>query len=209
MSDIGQIRDFLLRPGAVAPADGLEVRVRSVRPFRNEGGRTSLEVTYSLTGLPDGRAEVEPEEPEHVAVEVQAWATEHARRFQPPPVPTDAELSVALPSAEELWQQLVDAFDARKVADGLELRNDGEPVTLVITREEWQRYVFACERGARLDHGVDADGPGDGPWLAIEDLSEVAATTRPGERFIVLTERGLSASTRSELPAVRSMEHRV
>jgi hypothetical protein len=203
MSEIGRIRDHLFRPGSVAPADGLEIRVRSVRERRNDVGRRDLEIVYSVPGLPDGVARIRSDEPQIVAEELTAWATGHVRRFRPPRLATDAELSVELPSRDELWQHLVSALNARVGPDGLVFDEDGN-VTLVLTPEEWQRYVFARERGARLDHGIDADRPGDRPWLAVDDISETAGSRGPGEDFVVLTDRGFHASTRAALPVVRS-----
>ena len=206
MSKSGALRAHLMLPTAVAPADGLEVRVRSVRATRDEVGRPQLEIRYAVPGLPDGVAQIPPDEPPVVAEELTAWATEHVRRYRPPRVASDADLSVDLPLREELWSKLIARLGAYEEDGGLVFREDDEPLKLVLTPEQWQRHVFACERGARLDHGVDADGPGDGPELAIEDISETAGSRSPGEDFIVLTERGFRSSTRPELPPVRSRD---
>ncbi len=109
MSEISDLRAYLSLPGSVAPADGLEVRVRSVRATRNEVGRPELEIRYSVPGLPDGVAQIPPDDPSAVAEELTAWATEHVRRYRPPRVPTDAELSVDLPTRAELWSMLVNS----------------------------------------------------------------------------------------------------
>lgn len=205
MNQIGDIRAHLSRPGSVAPADGLEVRVRSVRATRDDVGRPTLEIRYAVPGLPDGVAQVPPDAPSAVAEELTAWATEHVRRYRPPRVATDAELSVDLPSRDELWRMLVTRLQARE-EDGALVFQEEATLTLVLSPEQWERYVFARERGARLDHGVDADGPGDGLGLAIDDIGETGGSRRPGEAFIVLTEHGFCASMRPELPAVRSRD---
>lgn len=197
MALIDQIREHLMRPGAALQADGLPIRVRSVHEGRDDVGRPELAIRYAVDGLPDGVAYTPPDDPGSVAEELTAWATEHVRQYRPPPLATDAELSVALPGRDELWQQLVTHLDAREQDGALVIEDDTGPLTVLLTPTEWQQLVFAHERGARLDHGVDADGPGDGPGRAIEDLGETIDRRLPEHRFVVLTDRGFRASTRA------------
>jgi hypothetical protein len=200
---------LLRRPGAVAPADGLEVSVRSVRRVRGEMD-DELEITYTVPPLPDGvaRQPLHEDDPAtyalEVAEELHGWATVHVRRFRPLPPPDRDAVRRSLPPREDLWRLLLAQFrDVVEVPGGFRgVDPFDDEVTLVLTPEQWQDYVVDREIGCRHDVGVDADGPGDGPGVALEHVTETLATLDDDEHFLVADGHHLVGSTRAELPPV-------
>jgi hypothetical protein len=127
------------------------------------------------------------------------------RRYRPLPPPDLDAIKRDLPDRDALWQQLRERFDdATEVEEGLRGIVHHDEVTLVTTPEQWQEYVAWCEVRCRRDAGVDADGPGDGPYVAWERVDEYIATLDEGEHFVVFDGQRFHRSTRRELPAVRS-----
>ncbi len=212
--DIAQVRQRLQEAGAVAAADGIEVRVHTVRVEPGElAGQQDLVIDYAVAPLPDGTAR-QPLPRSHdletycreVAVEVTAWATEHVRRYRPLPLPDRDEVRRDLPGRDELWRMMrAELVDVREVDGGLAGREapDASPVTVVVTPEQWQEYVVDCEIGCRRDHGVDASKTGDGPDAALFYLEEMVASRQSDEPYVVFDGREFCRSVRAELPPVR------
>lgn len=210
-ADLRELTSFLQQPGAVKPADGLPVVVRSVRIARS-GGTDELLIEYTVQPLPDAVAKQPlPWDSDlgayaaQVAEEVQAWAIEHVRKFRPLPPPDLDRIRQELPSRDQLWRLLRDEFhDVRDAPGGfVGYQYDGHETAVVLTPEQWQEYVVRCEIGCRNDYGVDADSIGGGPMVAIGDVEETVATMDEDEHFLVLDGHELRGSTRAELPVVR------
>jgi hypothetical protein len=210
-AELSELTRLLQQPRAVQPADGLPVVVRSVRLARSDGNDELL-IDYSVHPLPDAVAQQPlPRDSDlvayaaQVAEEVQAWATEHVRKFRPLPPPDLDRIRQELPPREELWRLLRDEFHGvRDVPGGFvgHLYDDHE-IGVMLTPDQWQEYVVRCEIGCRNDYGVDADSAGSGPMVAIGDVEENAATMDEDEHFLVLDGHQLRGSTRAELPVVR------
>jgi hypothetical protein len=212
--DTVQLRELtrlLQRPGTVAPAEGLVVTVRSLKISRGYQD-DELVIGYSVPPLPDGIARQPlPRDADlstyarEVAEELNAWAIEHVRKHRPPPPLDRAQVARELPSRDELWRRLQDAFrQVRDVPDGFVGTNRFEvELHVVLTPEQWHEYVVAREVGCRNDYGVDADTSGAGPEVAMGDLDEAMATMDPDESFLVLDRHRFGGSTRAELPPVR------
>jgi hypothetical protein len=205
---IDEVVRILRDPGAVPLADGIPVQVTSVSlaPSGDE-----LVVRYSVPPLPDGVAR--PPVPEggtaasraaEVAEELIGWATEHVRRYRPPPPLDRAQVARDLPDRNKLWRQLRSGFtDVRDIPGGfVGTGRFGTTLTIMLTAQAWQDYVVTCEIGCRNDYGVDADSAGDGPSVALDDLDESLATLDDDELFVVLDDHRLTGSTRAELPPV-------
>jgi hypothetical protein len=169
-------------------------------------------IGFSVPGLPDGVCrQPAPGNTDlstyasEVAEELQAWAIEHVRKHRPLPPPDRDRVRRELPSREELWRTLREGFSrVREVPGGFVGTNRfGVELRVMLTPEAWQEYVVGCEIACRNDYGVDADGPGDGPMVALGDLDEAMATMREDELFLVLHRHDLRGSTRAELPPVR------
>ena len=199
---IDELVRILRDPAAVPRADGIPVQVTSVSlaPSGDE-----LVVRYSVSPLPDGVAR--PPVPEggtaasraaEVGKELNGWATEHVRRYRPPPPLDRAEVARELPDRDELWRRLRAGFtEVREIPGGLAGTDRfGTTLTVRLTAETWQAYVVTCEIGCRNDYGVDADSAGDGPSVALDDLDETLATLDDDELFVVLDGHRLTGSTR-------------
>lgn len=209
--DLRELTRSLQQPGAVEPADGLPVVVRSVRIARSRG-RDELLIDYSVQPLPDAVARQPlPWDSDlvayaaQVAEGLQAWATEHVRKFRPLPPPDLDRIRRELPPREELWRLLRDEFhDVRDVPGGfVGIQYDDHEIAVMLTPDQWQEYVVRCEIGCRNDYGVDADSAGSGPMVAIGDVEETVATMDEDEHFLVLDGHELRGSTRAELPVAR------
>jgi len=208
--DLRTVGKLLRRPGAVAPADGIPVVVRSVELSRNRSDPELL-IHYSVAPLPDGLAR-QPlptgdltEYAEEVAQEVQAWAIEHVRRFRPLPPPDRDAIRRDLPSREQLWDRLLEEFTEVEVTPGgfRGVSRFDQHLTVVVTPEQWQEIVVDREIACRNDYGVDADSAGHGPSVAIGELDETLATMDDDETFVVVDRNDFVGSTRAELPPVR------
>ena len=217
--DDGRVRDaslhelarLLRRPGAVPPADGLPVTVGSVGSARHGA---EVVIGFSVPGLPDGVCrQPAPRDSDlstyasEVAEELQAWATEHVRKHRPLPPPDRERVRRELPSREELWGALREEFSGVRDEPGgfVGTNRFGVELRVMLTPEAWQEYVVDSEIACRNDYGVDADGPGDGPMVALGDLDETMATMRDDELFLVLHRQDLQGSTRAQLPPVRGV----
>jgi len=211
--DTAQLRELtrlLQRPGAVAPAEGLVVTVRSLNVSRGYSG-DELVIRYSVPPLPDGIARQPlPRDADmstyarEVAEELNAWAIGHVREYRPPPPLDRAQVARQLPSRDDLWRMLRDVFrEVRDLPEGFVGTNRFDvELSVVLTPEQWQDYVVAREIGCRNDYGVDADSSGAGPGVAMGDLDEAMATLDPEESFLVLDGDTFTGSTRAELPPV-------
>jgi hypothetical protein len=209
-ADLLELTRLLQRPGAIAPADGLTVRVQSVRiAGARRGGE--LEIRYSVAPLPDGIARQPPPGNRdlvtyaaEVGEELQAWAIEHVRRHRPLPPADRDQIRRDLPSREELWALLRSEFQDVSDVDGgfVATNRDGRQLSVMLTPQTWQEYVVHCEIGCRNDYGVDADSAGSGPMVAMGYLEEVMATLDAEEFHVVLDGHALHGSTRTELPPV-------
>jgi hypothetical protein len=209
--ELRELTRLLQQPRAVPPADGLPVVVRSVRIARSDGNDKLL-VDYSVHPLPDAVAQQPlPWDSDlvayaaQVAEELQAWATEHVRKFRPLPPPDLDRIRQELPPREELWRLLRDEFrDVRDVPGGfVGYQDDDHEIAVMLTPDQWREYVVRCEIGCRRDCGVDAASAGDGPMVAVGYLEETVATMDEDEHFLVLDGNEFRGSTRAELPVVQ------
>lgn len=207
-ADLRELTRLLQRPGAVAPADGMAVAIRSLLVSRGREDE-ELMIHYSVQPLPDGIARQPlPRDSDlatyaaEVAEELQAWAIGHVRKYRPLPPLDRNQVRRELPSRKELWRLLRAEFSGVRDVDGGFVATDrfGTAFRVMLTPEQWQEYVVGCEIGCRNDYGIDADSAGDGPRVAIGDLDEAMATMDPDESFLVLDARVLKGSTRAELP---------
>jgi hypothetical protein len=210
-ADLLELTRLLQRPGAIAPADGLPVRVQSVRGSGARRGH-ELEIHYSVAPLPDGIAHQPPPRDRdlvayaaEVGEELQAWAIEHVRRYRPLPPPDLDQILRDLPSREELWALLRSEFhDVSDVDGGFVGTNlDGRQLQVMLTPQTWQEFVVRCEIGCRNDYGVDADSAGSGPMVAMGYLEEEMATLDADESYVVLDGHAVHGSTRAGLPPAR------
>lgn len=209
-ADLLELTRLLQRPGAIAPADGLTVRVQSLRIASAPRG-SELEIHYSVAPLPDGIARQPlPGSRDlvtyaaEVGEELPGWAIEHVRRHRPLPPPDRDQIRRDLPSREELWALLRSEFHDVSDVDGgfVATNHDGRQLSVMLTPQAWQEYVVRCEIGCRNDYGVDADSAGSGPMVAMGYLEEEMATLDADESYVVLDGHALHGSTRTELPPV-------
>lgn len=177
-----RVERHLRSAGALQPAGGLDIQVRSVRLVRGDWDRLELEIAYALAPLPDGVARIPAtDDPETVAVELHNWAMAHHDHHRPPaPVVMDPDSAW-----DDLLRNLGYHGSVREAGDGrVEVtERDGDVFTVLVTREQWAR-VWAHE-GDDMFH--DLLGP------RAED-----------ETFVVFHQDDLVRSVREELPPVAS-----
>ncbi len=195
-ADLDQVSAYLCASDVVAPADGYAVRVTGVSIVIGEMWHGSdgswkqddeLLIDYVVGSFPPAQATQPLPAPWHesleeycegVATELNAWATEHVRKFEPLPIPDRDDVARDLPSCEQLWEILRSDFtEVRDEPVGFSgVFYDDRRVALRFTAVQWQDFVIGCEIGCRADYGVDADSAGQGPAVAGDYVSELLAS---------------------------------